>query len=97
MKKTKCKMMIKKTRRFKCKCDRSEEEEEEDGFTQRKVTTSLDDDKKLEKEVLCEGLVADNNNENSLVRTSCHDSGIDIRESMPIPTVPIIPTKKVID
>lgn len=33
--------------------------------------------------------------ENQLTRTSCHDSGIDIREA--VPTVPVIPTKKVGD
>lgn len=33
------------------------------------------------------------NDENSLTRTPCHDSGIDIRDALP--TVPIIPTKKV--
>lgn len=45
----------------------------------------------MEKEV-SEGLAAEVN-ENSLTRTPCHDSGIDIRDSLP--SVPIIPTKKV--
>jgi hypothetical protein len=39
---------------------------------------------------------ADNrDDENLLSKTSCHDSGIDIRDSLPIPQVPVIPTKKV--
>jgi hypothetical protein len=37
--------------------------------------------------------VVEGNDENSLSRTPCHDSGIDIRDSLP--SVPIIPTKKV--
>lgn len=66
--------------KFKCKCDRSEDVEDEE---QR----AKDDEEKKE------GLVVEGNDENSLSRTPCHDSGIDIRDSLP--TVPIIPTKKV--
>lgn len=40
-----------------------------------------------------EAVAAEGNDENPLTRTSCHDSGIDIRDSLP--SVPIIPTKKV--
>lgn len=64
----------------KCKCDRSEDGEDEE---QR---VKVEDDKK-------DVLVVEGNDENSLSRTPCHDSGIDIRDSLP--TVPIIPTKKV--
>ena len=38
-------------------------------------------------------MAADVNEENQLTRTSCHDSGIDIRDA--IPTVPVVQTKKV--
>lgn len=65
--------------KIKCKCDRSEDGEDESKPT-------IDEEKK-------EGLVVEGNDENSLSRTPCHDSGIDIRDSLP--TVPIIPTKKV--
>lgn len=48
------------------------------------------------KDILVEGLGQENQeDENSLSKASCHDSGIDIRDSVPIPQVPVIPTKKV--
>lgn len=65
--------------KIKCKCDRSEDGEDE-------TKSTIDEEKKEE-------LVVEVNDENSLSRTPCHDSGIDIRDSLP--TVPIIPTKKV--
>lgn len=74
-----------------CKCDRSEDGEDED--QQVKQTTDDDDEKKPEKEGGAEPLAVEGQDENSLTRTPCHDSGIDIRDSLP--TVPIIPTKKV--
>lgn len=74
-----------------CKCDRSEDGEDEDQPV--KQPTDDDDEKKLEKEVGAEPLAVEGQDENSLTRTPCHDSGIDIRDSLP--TVPIIPTKKV--
>lgn len=51
--------------------------------------TVRDDEKKAEKEALA----VEGKDENSLTRTPCHDSGIDIRDSLP--SVPLIPTKKV--
>lgn len=74
----------------KCKCDRSEDGEDEDQHPIKEA--SVDDEKRSEKEV-AEGLAVEVIDENSLTKTSCHDSGIDIRDSLP--TVSIIPTKKV--
>lgn len=51
--------------------------------------SSGDEEKKIEQDALA----VEGNEENSLTRTPCHDSGIDIRDSLP--AVPIIPTKKV--
>jgi hypothetical protein len=70
----------------KCKCDRSEDGEDEENQARE---LSKDVEKKAE---VAEGLAVEGN-ENPLTRTPCHDSGIDIRDSLP--TVPIIPTKKV--
>lgn len=80
--------MMKKRLRNKYKCDRSEDDDEESNLKE----FSNDDEKKEDKNAEC--LAADGNEENQLTRTSCHDSGIDIRDS--VPTVPVIPTKKVI-
>lgn len=70
----------------KCKCDRSEDGEEDE---QQVKESSGDEEKKIEQD----GLAVEGNDENSLTRTPCHDSGIDIRDSLP--AVSIIPTKKV--
>jgi hypothetical protein len=56
-----------------------------------KESSSNDDEKKGHNNVEC--LAADVIEENQLTRTSCHDSGIDIRDALP--TVPVVPTKKV--
>jgi hypothetical protein len=56
-----------------------------------KESSSVEGEKKEENNVEC--LAVDGNDENQLTRTSCHDSGIDIREA--VPTVPVVPTKKV--
>jgi hypothetical protein len=71
--------------KVKCKCDRSEDGEDEEQAVVKE--SSGDDEKKTE------ALAVEGNDENSLTRTSCHDSGIDIRDALP--SVPIIPTKKV--
>jgi len=68
----------------KCKCDRSEDGEHEE--------PAVKVEEKPEKDG-ADVLAVEGNDENSLTRTPCHDSGIDIRDSLP--TVPIIPTKKV--
>lgn len=71
----------------KCnKCDRSEDAEVE--VTNAKEP-SIVEEKEEDNKVEC--LAVEGNEENSLTRTSCHDSGIDIS----IPTVPVVPTKKV--
>lgn len=79
--------MIRRLKR-KCKCDRSEDGEDEE---QQQVKESFGEDEK-KPEVTDALEVID---EVSLTRTPCHDSGIDIHDSLP--NVPIIPTKKVRD
>lgn len=78
-----------KDRRLKtnCKCNRSEDDDEEQSNV-IKETSSSNEEKKEENIV-----AVDANEENQLTRTSCHDSGIDIREA--VPTVPVVATKKV--
>lgn len=88
MKKIHKKYLKKPTRLKKCECSRSEDGEDEE---QPVKEVSIEEEKLPEKDIL-EGLAVDGN-ENSLTRTPCHDSGIDIRDSLP--SVPIIPTKKV--
>lgn len=81
---------MKSLRLKKCKCDRSEDGEDEE--QQPIKEASVDDEKKAENNGVDIPAV-EGANENLLTRTSCHDSGIDIRDSLP--SVPIIPTKKV--
>lgn len=74
----------------KCKCSRSEDGEDEEH--QQIKEASADEEKKAENNG-ADIPVVEGVDENSLTRTPCHDSGIDIRDSLP--SVPIIPTKKV--
>lgn len=85
----KCKKNKRKIERLsstQCKC-RSEDGEDEEAILKEE---SSEDNKKDSDNA---ELAADANEENQLTRTSCHDSGIDIRDA--IPTVPVVQTKKV--
>ena len=84
------KIWLKLRRRLshKCKCDRSEDGEDEESTDIAKEATGDENNQKNENSLAVEG-----NEENQLTRTSCHDSGIDIRDALP--TVPVVPTKKV--
>ncbi|XP_070509942.1 nuclear receptor coactivator 7 isoform X3 [Chironomus tepperi] len=70
--------------RTQCKC-RSEDGDDEEAI--------LKESSEERKESDNAELAADVNEENQLTRTSCHDSGIDIRDA--IPTVPVVQTKKI--
>uniref|UniRef100_A0A336KNU1 CSON013901 protein n=1 Tax=Culicoides sonorensis TaxID=179676 RepID=A0A336KNU1_CULSO len=84
--------------RRKSSCDSnskrsSDDEDEADGVvksstdkTATRTITSLSG-------VSIEAPSIDFNDDNSMSKVSCHDSGIDIRD--PVPVVPVIPTKKV--
>ncbi|XP_070509941.1 nuclear receptor coactivator 7 isoform X2 [Chironomus tepperi] len=67
------------------KKDRSEDGDDEEAI--------LKESSEERKESDNAELAADVNEENQLTRTSCHDSGIDIRDA--IPTVPVVQTKKI--
>lgn len=80
-------------KRLKTKCDRSEDADDEEEIKPTKTVAnkSIDEEKIEGDEIAVEALAVEE--ENSLSRTSCHDSGIDIRDAIPV--VPIIPVKKV--
>ncbi|CRK99248.1 CLUMA_CG012679, isoform B [Clunio marinus] len=76
----------------KYKCD-SNAEDEDDQQSQGQVKEAAAVVEEPEKKAEKETLPVEGSEDDSLTRTSCHDSGIDIRDALP--SVPIIPTKKV--
>lgn len=76
------KYVCQKRLKNKCKCDRSEDDEEDvDRTSNLKKPTNEANGKK--QEGFAEYLTVDGNEEDQLTRTSCHDSGIDIRDALP--------------
>lgn len=74
-------MCLKIRLKNKCKCDRSEDDEDgADPTSNLKKPTNEESEKKHENP---EYLTVEGNDENQLTRTSCHDSGIDIRDALP--------------